>query len=337
MNEKTPQNPDHSNRSNGANRSDQHHSDTTPYPADLSPTTPLPDRTNPAATDPAASASDLATSASVPAASEAHAPERPQSDASTAGVGGAAGAATPGAGSRAERAKRFLSRPWAIGVGAAVAVLLIGGAGIGIGHAISDHDDDDDRGDHSQVSESGGSDSRADSSEADESNRGDGEDGDRQDGDARNGESDDRQEGDRESGGTASALAPADTKSLVDAIDAAVAEVKGTGATSIDVEHDGWEVDVALKDGKEAEVHVALDGTATVRETGNGDSDPLLDTKRVAAIAAAAVKAAGGGTVESISTESGATRYEVSVRLSDGHDVDVELGEKLDVRAVDND
>lgn len=133
---------------------------------------------------------------------------------------------------------------------------------------------------------------------------------------------------------------PADAASLVDAIDAAVAEVGGAGATSIEVERDGWDVDVVLDDRREIEVHVALDGTATVRETGDDDdrdSDPLLDTGRIPAIVDAALAAAGGGTIESISTDDGRVRYDVSVELGDGRDVDVELAEDLTLISVDDD
>ncbi|WP_449281828.1 hypothetical protein [Leucobacter sp.] len=132
---------------------------------------------------------------------------------------------------------------------------------------------------------------------------------------------------------------PADAEALVDAIDAAVAEAGGAGATSIEVERDGWDVDVVMDDRREIDVHVALDGTATVRSTGDDDdrdSDPLLDTARVPAIVDAALAAAGGGAVESISTDDGRVRYEVSVDLG-GNDVDVELAEDLGVVAVDDD
>jgi uncharacterized membrane protein YkoI len=133
---------------------------------------------------------------------------------------------------------------------------------------------------------------------------------------------------------------PADAASLVDAIDAAVAEAGGAGATSIEVERDGWDVDVVMDDRREVDVHVALDGTATVRENGSDDdrdSDPLLDTARIPALVDAALAAAGGGTIESISTDDGRVHYDVSVVLDDGRDVDVELSEGLEVISVDDD
>lgn len=144
--------------------------------------------------------------------------------------------------------------------------------------------------------------------------------------------------GDGSGAGSAGATVPADAAALVDAIDVAVAAASGKGATAIDVEHDGWEVDVQLSDGTDVEMHVALDGTATVRDTDDDrDNDPLLDTARVPAIVDAALAAAGGGTIESISTDDDSVRYDVSVDLGNGEDVEVELSESLEVISVDRD
>jgi uncharacterized membrane protein YkoI len=95
-----------------------------------------------------------------------------------------------------------------------------------------------------------------------------------------------------------------------------------------------------MDDRREVDVHVALDGTANVRENwsyDDRDSDPLLDTARIPALVDAALAAAGGGTIESISTDDGRVHYDVSVVLDDGRDVDVELSEGLEVISVDDD
>ncbi len=222
------------------------------------------------------------------------------------------GATPPGAPATAPEPDRVRSRalrPLLIGTAAGVAVLLVGGAGAAIALSLSD---DDDRGASTLQLE------------AQDNAKGSG---------AREGDSDSASPDPGSSG------APADAAALAKAIDAAVAEASGVGATSIEVERDGWDVDVALDDRREVEVHVALDGTATMRQSGaerDRDTDPLLDPARIAAIADAAITAAGGGGVDSISTDDGRALYEVSVDLDDGRDVDVELSETLEVISVDD-
>lgn len=222
---------------------------------------------------------------------------------------------------RAERRRKM--RPLLIGAGAAAAILLLGGGGIAIGAAIADSDDND------QVSltnsESSGpgvqSDDSAQSGSDDDDNDGDNGDD--------NGNS---------AGSDSGAAAPAEAGDLTDAIKAAIAEANGEGATAIEVERDGYDVDVQLADGTEQEVRVALDGTATVRE-GDSDTDdaPLLDTANVGDIIDAALAEAGGGTIESISTDNGPAAYEVSVDMGNGEDTDVDLDANLKVLSVDRD
>lgn len=124
---------------------------------------------------------------------------------------------------------------------------------------------------------------------------------------------------------------------LVAAIDAAVAEAGGTGAVKIEVEGDGWEVEVRMPDGTETDVDVSRDGVATVRETDDdrGD-DPLIDTAQIPEIVSISVEAAGGGTIESIETDDDEMRYEVHVGSDDG-EVEIELSSSLEVLSVDRD
>lgn len=223
----------------------------------------------------------------------------------TGGTPPGAPAAEPGP----DRVRSRASRPLLIGAAAAVAVLLVGGAGAAIALSLSD---DDDRG------------ASPLQLETQNDSKGSG---------AREGGSDSA------SPGPDSSSAPATAAALAEAIDAAVAEAGGIGATSIEVERDGWDVDVALDDRREVDVHVALDGVATVRQSGvdrDRDADPLLDPARIAAIVDAAIAAAGGGGVDSISTDDGRAFYEVSIDLDDGRDIEVELSETLEVISVDD-
>ncbi|MFT4052655.1 MAG: hypothetical protein QM677_10480 [Microbacterium sp.] len=137
-----------------------------------------------------------------------------------------------------------------------------------------------------------------------------------------------------------SAAVPADATALTEAIDAALAAVENaTGATAIEVERDGWEVDVVLADGTESDVHVALDGTSTIVD-GDTDkeADTVLDTAKLTGIIDAALAAAGEGTVAAISTDDDLDHlYDVSVDHGDGRDTDVELTEDLTVASLDID
>jgi uncharacterized membrane protein YkoI len=123
----------------------------------------------------------------------------------------------------------------------------------------------------------------------------------------------------------------------VSAIDAALLAAGGGVATSIDVEDQGWEVDVRLEDGSDVDVRVPLSGEPIVRADDDDDrsNDAALDPARVAAISEAAIAAAGGGAVMSIETEDdGQVRFEVEVAQG-GDDVDVELADDLAVVSVD--
>jgi hypothetical protein len=107
----------------------------------------------------------------------------------------------------------------------------------------------------------------------------------------------------------------------------------GGSATSVEIEDGGWKVDVRLDDGSELDVRVPVSGEPLVRADDDDDrsSDAPLDPARVADISAAAIAAAGGGTVLSIEAEDDErVRFEVEV-LQGGEDVDVELADDLSV------
>lgn len=221
----------------------------------------------------------------------------------------------------ADAKRRGIARPLLIGIGSAVAVLLIAGAGAAIALSIADGDDDrDDAGGYSQTGETG-------TQSDDTGNRNDDQ-------------SDSGTDSDSGAGQSDQGAVSADATALTDAIDAALAAVPGaTGATAIEVERNGWDVDVALEDGTETEVHVATDGTTTIREDDfDEDADPVLDTARISAIIDAAIAEAGGGTIESIQTDDDRDHYyEVTVDLGDGRDTEIEFTEDLTVVSVDTD
>lgn len=251
----------------------------------------------------------------------ANEPQNPDQSETTPihGVADNPAAGTPGQPADAEQQQRGTKRPLLIGACAAVAALLIGGGGVALGAALADEERDEARPFGSAASERDALEDR--DGDGDLSGPSAGVDGTRQ--------------GDTGSS-PAAALAAADAQSLADAIDAAVGEVSGQGATSIEVERGGWDVDVRLADGTEAEVRVTVGGTVTVHETDREhDGDPLLETSKIPSIIVAALAAAGGGTVESIATDDDRARYDVSVDLGDGRDADVELDEALGVIEVD--
>lgn len=217
--------------------------------------------------------------------------------------------------------RRGIARPVLIGAASAAAVLLIGGAVAAIAFSVADNDDARDAQNISDTN-AGGRDAGA---------RGD-EDQNRSTTDDSSG-----------TGQSAASAVPADAAALADAIDAAMAAVPGgTGATSVEVERDGWDVDIAHSDGTESDVRVSLDGTAAVRGTDDdvdNTPDPLLDTSRLSAIVDAAIAAAGGGTIDSIATDddNGRHYYDVDLDLGNGRDSEVVLADDLAVVSVDTD
>ena len=207
---------------------------------------------------------------------------------------------------------RGLLKPILVGSGAAFVVLAVAGIGMSIADAVSDGDDEPAG---TQPSASAAAPSGAPTPSA----------------------SDDTDDSDDSSGSGSGAAAPSTPTDLETAIKAAIRAAGGGVATSIDVEDQGWEVDVRLDDGSDVDVRVPLSGEPVVRADDDEDrsSDAPLDPARIAAISDAAIAAAGGGTVVSIETEDdGQVRFEVEVAQGDG-DIDVELAEDLTAVSVD--
>lgn len=213
---------------------------------------------------------------------------------------------------------RGILKPILVGTGAAFVVLAVAGVGMSIADAVSDGDDDQDG---TQPSASAPVQSGAPAPSA-------------------SSDADDDSSGDDSSGDDSSAAVPSTSTDLVAAIDAAIRAAGGGAATSIDVEGQGWEVDVRLDDGTEVDVRVPVSGDPVVRaDDDDRSSDAPLDPARIADISEAAIAAAGGGVVVSIETEDdGQVRFEVEVEVEvaqGGDDVDVELADDLAVVAVD--
>lgn len=271
------------------------------------------------------------------AAETARFPEQAPAAAGAA-ASGAYPAAGPGSGpgtgypapdaARGRRRRNLL-----IGAAAAVALLAVGGGAYAIGANTADDDDD-----RPAFSEEG---------RHDGANQGD-DDGHDRDDDRRDvDDRDDRADrDDSQVPGTGAAdLPPADAASLRDAAEAAITETGASGVTSIDVERGGYEVEVVLADGTSPDVFVAEDrkiSTGADRDDDQAD-DPVLDLDRLSDLVAAALAASesasgADGRIDSLSTsDDPGTAYEVSIRLSDGRDVDVDLDADLAVVRTDVD
>lgn len=204
-----------------------------------------------------------------------------------------------------------------IGAAAAVALIAVGGSAYAIGSNIGE--DDDDR--PAVVGNTTTDDGHVD----------------------RNDSEDDGRSGGSQDDARGAGLPASDAAALRAAAEKAVAAAGAAGATSIDVERTGYEIEVQLADGSERDLLVAVDGTITT-DTDRPDDDrpdPVLDLARLADIekaALAAAASAGGadGVIDSISgSDSPGVAYEVSIRLADGRDADVELA--ADFSAVTTD
>lgn len=133
--------------------------------------------------------------------------------------------------------------------------------------------------------------------------------------------------------------APADAASLRAAAESAIAETGAQGATSIEVENGGYEVELRRADGSEIDAFVTADGAVRVASDEDDDrsDDALIDLDRLSAVTEAAAHAASGA-VEKVSTtsRSGAV-YEVEVRATDGRDAEVLLDADAVVVSADLD
>lgn len=145
--------------------------------------------------------------------------------------------------------------------------------------------------------------------------------------------------------GASQNLPPTDAAALREAAELAIADSDAQGASSIDVERGGYEIETQLADGSEPDVFVTVDGTVTTG-TDRPDSDrpdPILDLTKLedisrAALAAAAEAGGADGAIDSISSsDDRGVAYEVSVRLPDGRDADIELADDLGVVTSDID
>ncbi len=243
--------------------------------------------------------------------------------------------------------KRRLGGPAIVGIAAAAAMLL-GGGGIAVGAALAD----DDR-DAVAMTATGAQTNRDDSGDRDESGDRDGRDDrsdDDRDADDRDAAGADQGDGSGAGSGAGSDLPASDTTALREAADAALAEVDGSGVSSIDVERGGYEVEVQLAENREVDVFVPADGGAAER-SGSDDADrtpdPVLDLERLdelvdAALAAASDTAdpAGGGegVIDSISaSDDRGVAFEITVRFVAGGEVEVDLADDLSVVATDLD
>lgn len=197
-----------------------------------------------------------------------------------------------------------------IGAAAAVALVAIGGGAYAIGTNAGDDDDD-----RPTASQSG----------ADESG------------------DDDR--GEASTGETSSSGVTADAASMRAAAEVAITTANGTGASSIDVENGGYEVEVLRADGSEVDVFVGTDGAASVEPSADDDrrTEPVLDLTKLddivdAALAASAAASGADGVVDSVSGDDDqGVAYEVSIRLADGRDADIDLAADLSLVFADVD
>lgn len=219
--------------------------------------------------------------------------------------------------------KRGIKRPVLIGVGAGIALLLVGGVGLAVGMELSDDDPDE-----------------VTSQQVGDDQRNDGDDDDRRAGD-------DNPEGDRDGAqsGSGGAFAPSDAAALNDAAAAALDATGGTGISSIDVEHGGYEIEVQLDGGADADVFVSTGGEVSEPYDSDADStpEPVFDLDRIDAIIEAASAAAssavgGSGAVDSISaSDDQGVAFEVTVRYDDGREFEAALADDLSVVTTDLD
>ncbi|MCZ2818533.1 PepSY domain-containing protein [Modestobacter sp. VKM Ac-2984] len=130
---------------------------------------------------------------------------------------------------------------------------------------------------------------------------------------------------------------------LEQASEAALAHV-GEGAVTdgeVGDEEGYYEVEVTLEDGGEVDVHLDEDFTVLGDERDgdeSDDQDEQVTGRDRDEAAAAALEAAGGGTVTEVEiADDGDAGYEAQVQLDDGTVVEVALDRDFTVTAVEND
>ncbi|MGC5076218.1 hypothetical protein [Agrococcus sp. DT81.2] len=222
----------------------------------------------------------------------------------------------------AQKRGRGILKPILVGSAAAAVVLAVAGVGMSIADAVDDGDDPAASTSTSEPAQPGAAPGATPSPSTGADDHGG-----------------DRDDDDSDDGGSAAPAAgvSSEPSDLAAALEAAVRAAGGGSATSVEIEDGGWKVDVRLDDGSELDVRVPVSGEPLVRADDDDDrsSDAPLDPTRVADISAAAIAAAGGGTVLSIEAEDDErVRFEVEV-LQGGEDVDVDLADDLSVVAVD--
>lgn len=251
-------------------------------------------------------------------------PETPETPETT-------GAAASAGGARPRRARALM-----MGSAAAAVLILGGGTAYALGGPGMDGDDlgvtaesGSDGGDR-DADDQDGADDRDDADDAD----------DRDDAD----DADDRDDADDADARPAD-LPASDAASMRTVADQAIAETGAEGVTTIEVVSGGYEIEVRLSDGTESDVHIAADGTVTVRAEDDteaeDDAEPLLDLAQLPAIETAALDAASaegvadGAVTEISSSDDRGT--EVEVLAGNGTGADVELDAALTVLSTDID
>ncbi|EWS81001.1 hypothetical protein BF93_00610 [Brachybacterium phenoliresistens] len=257
------------------------------------------------------------------------------------------GAAASAAGTRPRRARALM-----MGSAAAAVLILGGGTAYALGGPGMDGDDlggvtaesgsDDQDRDADDRDDANDADDRDDADNTDDRNDTDDQDAD----DADDRDADDAD--DRDDADSRLADLPAsDAASMRTAADQAIAGTGAEGVTTIEVVSGGYEIEVRLSDGTESDVHIAADGTVTVRAEddteADDDAEPLLDLAQLPAIETAALDAASaegvadGVVTEISSSDDPGTAIEAEVLAGDGTGADVELDAALTVLSTDID
>ncbi|WP_157084036.1 hypothetical protein [Millisia brevis] len=127
---------------------------------------------------------------------------------------------------------------------------------------------------------------------------------------------------------------------FINAKNAAVAAVGGTGTDSIEWHRGGFEVDVRQNDGTEQTVYVAADGTTQVRsdiDSPDRTPDPLLTDADIEPILASVTAHSSTAAVTDIGTSDDGAPFEVDIRDTDGTESELDLDAAYAITVVDVD